>query len=82
MCQFISGVRPGSKCPNTRRDPSTFGSYIKELLSKFSTKILTINKYQTIVVSTELSHPSPELSCTEYRDVQFIKIKYVLQNSK
>jgi hypothetical protein len=36
-----------------------------------STKILTINKYQTIVVSTELSHPSPELSSTEYRDVQF-----------
>jgi hypothetical protein len=22
MCQFISGVRPGSKCPNTRRDNS------------------------------------------------------------
>ena len=27
--------------------------------------------YQTIVVSTELSHPCPELFSTEYRDVQF-----------
>jgi hypothetical protein len=35
------------------------------------TKILTINKYQTIVVNTELSHLSPEMSSTEYRDVQF-----------
>jgi hypothetical protein len=40
--------------------PSTFGSYIKELL---------IQKYWQLIStkSTELSHPSPELSSTEYR---------------